>query len=153
MKRILLPGLLAALLASQANSADLVISAVYDGPLSGGTPKGVELYVINDIADLSAYGIGSANNGGGTDGEEFTFSGSATAGTYLYVSSEATQFSSFFGFSPDFTTTSMSINGDDAIELYSNDVVIDLFGDIDVDGTNTDWEYMDGWALRNSDVC
>ncbi len=33
----------------------LVISGVFDGPLSGGTPKGVELYVIQDIANLSVY--------------------------------------------------------------------------------------------------
>ena len=32
-------------------SGDLLITGVYDGPLSGGTPKGVELYVVNDIAD------------------------------------------------------------------------------------------------------
>jgi plastocyanin len=46
---------------------DLLISGVFDGPLPGGQPKGIELYVINDIADLSVYGVGSANNGGGSD--------------------------------------------------------------------------------------
>ena len=54
---------------------NLVITAVFDGPLPGGTPKGVELYVINDINDLSAYGIGAANNGGGTDGAGIYLSG------------------------------------------------------------------------------
>jgi hypothetical protein len=44
-----------------------------DGPLYGGTPKAIELYVYEDIVDLSIFGVGSANNGGGTDGEEFTF--------------------------------------------------------------------------------
>ena len=52
---------------------DMVITGVVDGPLSGGTPKAVELCVLNDIPDLSIYGVGSANNGGGSDGEEFTF--------------------------------------------------------------------------------
>ena len=47
----------------------LVITGVYDGPLTGGVPKGIELYVTADIADLSVYGVGAANNGGGTDGE------------------------------------------------------------------------------------
>ena len=32
--------------------------------------RAVELYVINDIPDLSKYGVGVANNGGGTDGIE-----------------------------------------------------------------------------------
>ncbi|MGV6862526.1 MAG: T9SS type A sorting domain-containing protein [Putridiphycobacter sp.] len=128
----------------------LIISAAYDGPLTGGVPKGVELYVINDIPDLSVYGIGSANNGGGSDGEEFTFPPvSASAGDYIYVASESTEFTNFFGFAPDYTTSSMGINGDDAVELFKNGSVIDVFGDINVDGTGQTWEYLDGWAARN----
>ncbi len=127
----------------------LVISAAYDGPLTGGTPKGVELFAMFDIADLSIYGLGSANNGGGSDGEEFTFPAvSVTAGTHIYVASEATQFTNFFGFAPDYTTGAMSINGDDAIELFKNGQVVDVFGDINVDGTNEPWDYVDGWAYR-----
>ena len=131
-------------------SASLLITAAYDGPLSGGTPKGVELFVTADIADLSSFGIGSANNGGGTDGEEFTFSGSASAGDYIYVSTESSQFTTFFGFAPTYTSGSMSINGDDAIELFSGGTVIDTFGDINVDGNGELWEYLDGWAYRTS---
>lgn len=133
------------------SNPSLVISSVYDAPLTGGLPKGVELYVINDIADLSQYGLGSANNGFGSDGEEFTFpAASASAGDYIYVASEAPQFTSWFGFAPDYTTGAMSINGDDAIELFEGGAVIDVFGDINVDGTGQAWEYLDGWAYRNS---
>lgn len=129
----------------------LIITGVYDGPNPGGIPKGVELYVAADIADLSLYGIGSANNGGGTDGEEFTFPAvSVTAGTFIYVSQEATEFTNFFGFAPDYTTSSMAINGDDAVELFYNGGVIDVFGDINTDGTGTAWEFLDGWAYRNA---
>ncbi|MDB3906151.1 hypothetical protein N9355_01620, partial [Crocinitomicaceae bacterium] len=132
---------------------DLVITGVYDGPLSGGTPKGVELYVINNIADLSQYGLGSANNGGGTDGEEFTFPAvAASAGQFIYVSSEATEFSNWFGFAPDYTDGSMSINGDDAIELFHMGGVIDVFGDINTDGTGEVWDHLDGWAYRMNDT-
>lgn len=128
----------------------LLITSVFDGPLTGGIPKGVELYVTADIADLSAYGIGSANNGGGTDGEEFTFPAvSATAGTYIYVSFEETGFTSYFGFAPDFTSGALSINGDDAIELFESGVVIDTFGEPTVDGSGQAWDYLDGWASRN----
>ncbi len=134
-------------------SGDLVISGVIDGPLSMGLPKAVEFYVLNDIADLSVYGFGSANNGGGSDGQEFTFPGiSVTAGTYIYVASEATGFNSFFGFNPDFTSSAANINGDDAIELFFNGSVSDVFGDINTDGTGQPWEYMDGWAYRNNDT-
>jgi len=40
------------------------------------------------------------------------------------------------------------INGDDAIELFHNGLVVDVFGDINVDGTGEAWEYRDGWASR-----
>lgn len=132
-----------------AANADLILTGVYDGPLTGGIPKGVEVYATSDIADLSLYGLGGANNGGGSDGEEFTFPAvSVSAGTYLYIASEATGFEAFFGFAPDYTSSAMSINGDDAIELFKNGQLLDIFGEVDVDGTGTDWEYMDGWAHR-----
>ncbi|MGA0368892.1 MAG: PEP-CTERM sorting domain-containing protein [Kiritimatiellia bacterium] len=125
--------------------ANLLITGIFDGDLSGGLPKGVELFVLNDIADLSIYGIGSANNGGGTDNEEFTLSGTATAGDYIYIASEATGFNTWFGFSPTFTNSAASINGDDAIELFQNGSVIDVFGDIN---STTGFNYADGWAYR-----
>jgi hypothetical protein len=137
---------------------DLIITGAYDGPLTGGTPKGVEIYVVNNIPDLSLYGIGSANNGGGTDGVEFTFpADAATAGSFIYVATESTQFTNFFGFAPDYTTGAMGINGDDAVELFSDVTttpqVIDVFGTIDCDpnagGTTCpEWEHTDGWAYR-----
>ncbi|MDP7004842.1 MAG: hypothetical protein QF718_01340, partial [Phycisphaerales bacterium] len=129
---------------------DLMITAVYDGPLSGGTPKGVELYVTADIPDLSAYGIGSANNGGGSDGEEFTLPAeAATAGSFIYISSNDTSFIDYFGFAPNYVSSSMGVNGDDAVELFHAGAVIDVFGDINTDGTGQSWEYKDGWAYRN----
>ena len=128
---------------------NLLITGVVDGPLSGGVPKAIAFYVLDDIADLSIYGFGSANNGGGSDGEEFTFPAvAATAGTFIYVASETTGFTAFFGFAPDYTSSAASINGDDAIELFENGVVVDVFGDINVDGTGEPWEYTDGWAYR-----
>ena len=112
------PALLALLSASYAQAEDLVITGVIDGPLSGGIPKAVELFVINDVADLSTCGVGFANNGGGTDGQEFTFpeGSTATAGSYIYVASESVGFSNFFGFAPTYTSGSAGINGDDAID-------------------------------------
>ncbi len=128
---------------------DLLLTAVYDGPLTGGNPKGVEIYALKNIADLSTYGIGSANNGGGSDSVEFQFPAiSVTQGDYIYVSTDSTHFHSFFGFSADFISGSMAINGDDAVELFNNGIVIDVFGDINVDGSGTAWDYLDSWAYR-----
>ena len=150
-KTILAATVASFILASSSN-AGLLISGVFDGPLSGGTPKGVELFATADIADLSAYAIGSANNGGGTDGPEFVLSGSASAGDYIYIvgTGNDDEFASFFGLTDTpFQTSAMFINGDDAIELFdSTESVIDTFGDINVDGNGEDWEYLDGWAYR-----
>lgn len=127
---------------------DLVITGVFDGPLTGGTPKVIELHAINNIPDLALYGFGSANNGGGSDGEEFTFSGSATSGQFLYLTANETEFTTYFGLTADFVDGSANVNGDDALELFFNGSVIDTFGDINVDGSDQTWEYADGWAYR-----
>ena len=136
-----------------APTNSMIITGVYDGSLSGGTPKGVEVYVLTDIADLSLFGVSSVGNGGGsTAGNvEFAFpAGPATAGTFIYVSTESTNFNTFFGMNPTHTSGSMGINGDDSIELYENGQIIDVFGDVNKDGTGEAWEYLDGWAYRKS---
>jgi len=134
------------------SSMALIISGVLDGPLPGGLPKLVEFYAIENISDLSVYGFGSANNGGGTDGEEFTFPNiSINAGEFYRVGTDSVEFNNFFGFYPNASDANAgNINGDDAIELFMNGSVIDVFGQIDVDGTGTAWDYLDGWAMRNS---
>ena len=108
----------------------------------------VELYALEDVPTLSAYGIGSANNGGGTDGQEFTLAGSAAAGSFITISYEAIEFLNYFGEAPSFISGILNVNGDDAIELFFNGEVVDTFGDNTVDGTGQTWEYMDGWAYR-----
>ncbi len=134
----------------------LLIAGVFDAqPAAAGT-KGIELYALEDIADLSVFGLGSANNGGGSDGQEFTFPAvSVSAGDCFYVADDATKFADFFGFNADFiegsgSATATGINGDDAVELFENGVVIDVFGDINVDGTGEPWEHLDGWAYRKN---
>ena len=130
--------------------SSLIITGVIDGPLGGGLPKAIELFVLDDIADLSIYGLGSANNGGGTDGQEFTFDAvPASKGQYLYVASETDGFTEYFGFEPDYTDDAANINGDDAIELFQDGAVVDLYGDQNTDGTGQVWDHMDGWASRN----
>lgn len=133
---------------------DLLITGVIDGPLSGGTPKALELYVVNDIADLSIYGVESVTNGNpSSDTPEYTFPADAvTAGTFIYLESVSgsnpTAFSTFFGFSSTYQDGVLSVNGDDPIKLYMNGTAIDVFGEVGTDGTGEPWEYLDGWAYR-----
>jgi hypothetical protein len=142
-------GLLLRVTPVRAQSSDLVITGVIDGPLSGGVPKAIELYALTNISDLSIYGLESANNGNPASGPEFTFpADTASAGEFLYVASESTGFTDFFDFAPDYTGGVASINGDDAIALYQNGTIVDVFGEIGVDGTGQPWEHLDGWAYR-----
>lgn len=133
----------------------MVITGVFDGSLTGGTPKGVELYVIKDIADLSLFGISSVTNGqGSTAGTiEFAFPQvAATEGSFIYVSGTTADFTTFFGSAPDYETGVVNINGDDSIELYENGQIIDVFGDVNTDGSGEPWDYLDGWAYRKSNT-
>lgn len=129
----------------------LVISGVFDAQPGAAGTKGFELKALADIPDISIFGVSSVNNGGGSDGIEFTFPSMAlTMGECLYVVDDSTKFADFFGFNADFIEGASNINGDDAIELYENGVVIDVFGDVNVDGSGTPWEYLDGWAYRKN---
>ena len=97
----------------------LYIAGVIDGPLPGGLPKGVTVCASQTILDLSIYGLGSANNGGGTDGEEYTFPAVCMeAGDCLFIASDTSGPTNFFGCAPFDTDSAVNINGDDAIELF-----------------------------------
>jgi|GEM_PF-3157512 len=131
--------------------SNLVLTGIGDGPLTGGQPKFIELYAAKPIADLGIYGLESVNNGGGAMGVEFTFpAGVAVAqGTYLYITGDSAAFNMFFGFDADYlNSAATSINGDDAVGLYENGVLIDMAGDPNMDGTGTPWEYLDGWMYK-----
>jgi hypothetical protein len=45
-------------------------------------------------------------------------------------------------------SSAISQNGDDAIELFEIGIVIETFGDIDLDGSGEEWDYMDSWAYK-----
>ncbi len=133
----------------------LLITGVFDGPLSGGQPKAIELYAQDSISDLSIYAVGSANNGGGTTaplGEFSLPSQAVSSGTFIYITSDSADFVTYFGFSADFEDAVAFINGDDAVELVRGGQVIDVFGVDTVDGTGQTWEYLDGWAYRNNNT-
>ena len=81
------------------------------------------------------------------------FNGSASAGDYLYIvnSGDTANFNTFFGNSiVPYEDGDINFNGDDAIELFENGQIIDVFGDVNTDGTGQAWEYTDGWAYRNT---
>ena len=122
--------------------------------VSGAQGKAIHVYITQDIEDLSQYGLGVANNGGGTDGEEYPFpAGSATAGQHILVARSLEAMDDYLGASEIFDQVllangDISQNGDDAIELYFLGGVIETYGDPETDGTGEDWEYADSWAYK-----
>ncbi len=146
MKRLLF--LFALLTATHVQAQDLVITGIIDGGLAGGLPKGLELYVVNDIADLSVYDLRNATNGNANFGGPTALSGTAKRGTYLYFATEVPNFTSYFGLAPNFTGSVLNVNGDDVVGLFQGGALIDVFGVLGTDGTGEPWDYLDGWAVR-----
>ena len=132
--------------------ADLIISGVIDGPLSGGTPKAVELYSTMDSADLAGYELEYYFNANATPSVTVDLTGiSVNAGEYIWITPNDTEFETFFGFAPTIAGGG-SVNGDDSLVLTFNDLAEDTFGQPGTDGTGEPWEYRDGWAYRNDDT-
>ena len=142
-----------------AQSSNLVLTGIMDFtvPAGGSNGKAIHVTATDTIADLSLYGIGVANNGGGTDGQEYTFDPiSVLPGEHIIVARSISSMTAYFD--TCFTefdhvlqaTNSISQNGDDAIELFFNGNVVETFGDIYVDGTGECWEYTDSWAYKSA---
>lgn len=116
--------------------------------------KAVHLKAQKNIADLSVYSIGVANNGGGTDGIEYTFPAiSVSEGDDILIARETATLATYFGVCMDefeyvIETSSMNQNGDDAIELFNGADVIETYGDVAVDGTGEAWDYAGSWAYK-----
>ena len=124
---------------------------VPSGPFDG---RGIHLIVNQNIDDLSHYGIGIANNGGGTDNQEYTFPAvSTTVGQHILVARSIEAMDNYMNaseiFDHIFLDESNVINGggDDAVELFYLDEVIDTFGDVNMSGLGQEWEYTDSWAF------
>jgi hypothetical protein len=154
-----------------APSSDLALQGILDLNIvddgygvNGSQGKAIHVLATADIADLSIYGIGVANNGGGTDGEEYNFdsTASATAGDNILVVRSVEAMNAYMDASTIFDqvilgSSSISQNGNDAIELYLNGTIVEVFGDADVDpdtfgaGCGDDvncWDYEDSWAYK-----
>ena len=124
-------------------------------PSGGNDGKAIHVVANDDISDLSIFGLGVANNGGGSDGIEYTFPQMAVSvGDDILVARSASAMEDYFdtcyGEFEHVLAANGSIvqNGDDAIELFESSTVIETFGDLNVDGTGEDWEYTDSWAYK-----
>ncbi len=153
MKKFLLL-MMTVLLTINMQAQDIMITGVFDGPLPGGKPKVLELYVINNITDLSVYTIKNQTNANTEWGSDCNLTGSANAGDFIYITGDnhTSDFNTYFANNlTPIESSVVNINGDDRLAIFNaSDVMVDLFGEDGVDGTGSEWEYLDGWAYRNN---
>ncbi|MDC6470785.1 plastocyanin/azurin family copper-binding protein, partial [Flavobacteriales bacterium] len=155
---------------AQSSPPSLTLTAIMDltTPAAGNTGKAIMLTANQNIFDLSTYGFGSAGNGGGSDGEEYTFPNiSINAGQHVIVCRDSLGLSTYFdgcleqfpgSLYPNLIIESSNEptgNGNDAYELFFNGNVIETFGDIvhqyGTGGfTDLPWAYSDSWAWKDT---
>jgi uncharacterized protein YjdB len=157
-------GFVSIVISNQATSPTIValsLKGIIDFNLTAGAAagKGIHLTADSGIINLSSYALGVANNGGGTDGVEYEFPAiSVAAGDQILVVRDSVEMATYF--STCFTefdhvligNASISQNGDDAIELFKDSLVVETYGDVNIDGTGEVWEYTGSWAYKQMGV-
>jgi len=149
-------------------SPGLIISEIMDGTWPNGLPKFVELANCSSgPIDLSDYSLGNINNGDALmQFNAVVLSGTLAAGDAHVVSFENgdspfnASFYDVYGFNADDLTPGAFINGNDVLALFSGAAlagdpvdgsgapVVDVYGEVGVDGTGQVWEYTDGYSYR-----
>jgi hypothetical protein len=143
-----------------ACQANLELKGITDfiTPLAGSSGKAIYMVATGNIKNLSAYGIGIANNGNGTNGQEYRFPNmSVSSGSQIVVIRDSAALAAYMSscwsnFTHVFVDSFGVINqnGNDAVELFRVGDVIETFGDINQNGTGQPWEYTGSWAFKNS---
>lgn len=145
--------------------SDLMISGVIDQvtiPIEGnagldaGPPEGIELYVLNDVPDLSIYTVEQYYQDKTTPFCTFRFppGTSAKAGQYLWITSPfdfQSKFFNYFGFQPDYQDLNLALlHGTEAFAIRHNRLnqVVDVLGDIGKATSGSSWQFDKSWTKR-----
>jgi hypothetical protein len=128
----------------------IMITEVAD-PKNSVSSRFVELYNAGDSEiNLTGWKLHKYVNGAtSVSGSPVDLSGIAISdGGFLIIGN--TGYAATFNDTPDIESSYISGNGDDVYELVDNTgLTIDIFGVISEDGNGTNWEYIDGRAVRN----
>ena len=138
----------------------LMLSEIADPSGSGGDAyRFVEIYnagtgPVNLAAD--SWHLCKQVNGG-TSWSDIPLIGTLAPASTWVVANGAADFQDAYGLLPDQESSSVSGTGNDAYFLFyggdhSSGILIDIFGKIDTDGTDTAWDYADSRAERNDGI-
>jgi endonuclease I len=134
-------------------NTNLIISEVAD-PNNVANSKFVELYNNGDVSiDFDSEVWYLSRQANGDSWVDLKLEGLLPAGETYVVSYNTDYFFSSYGINADKNSTAASGNGDDGYFLFSGGghttgILVDAYGEIDVDGTGEDWEYADSKAVR-----
>jgi hypothetical protein len=108
----------------EPQDSKLIISEYIEGSSNN---KAIELYNVSDAAvDMLGYSVKRASNGGGWS-DELALEGSLPAGD-VYVIANSSAGSAILSVA-DTTHSVTWYNGNDALGIFLNDVLVDVFGD------------------------
>ena len=137
----------------------MVLGGLVDMTLPNGNEiKGIELWANQDINDVSHYGIEISQNGNGSSGIINTLPAtSVSSGEKILISPDVQAYSDYFGncfqnYDEIINIPSSSgfdFDGNDAVSLYFNNEIIERFGQPDIDGSGTAWDYTNTWAYKD----
>jgi hypothetical protein len=153
-----------ALIGSVALAQSPILTAIVDGPCTGGTPKLLEIYASGTV-DFTQFTLQNQTNantdwGVGTGGAQDLSAFGTRTNEFVYVvmtngdlSIATTEFSNVTE-SNSIESGTMNLNGDDRVRIINTatQVVIDQFGVEGVDGTGSTWEWLDSYAMRVSET-
>ncbi|RZK03761.1 MAG: T9SS type A sorting domain-containing protein [Flavobacterium sp.] len=139
-----------------------------DGDCTGGNPKVIELYA-NGTVNFADFAIENQTNANTEWGQTLNLAALGTVtNDFVYIIHGDAASANLATFNTEFpgipaanvlsyptgtgTPQPLNINGDDRVRLINATtlVVLDQFGESGVDGTGTNWEYIDSWAKRTN---
>lgn len=138
---------------------DLIISEIVD-PADDSSARYIEFYnPTGNPIDLGAdsWTLTRFSNGN-TSGTDIALSGTVPAGgTFVIANNDANYQSAYSAGASDQDNGNVSYNGDDTFALYFGGgnltgTLVDIYGEIGVNGLGEAWEYTDARAYRNDTV-
>jgi len=139
--------------------SDLIISEIAD-PNDIGNAKFVEIYnpASNTLlADFDHYTWFISRQANGGSWAHIQLEGSVAPGESYIIANNATDFDGNYGMSADQYSTVISGNGDDSYLLMKDDhyenagTLVDIYGEVNVNGSGTAWEYTNSKVTRRWD--
>ncbi|MDP3312245.1 DUF5689 domain-containing protein [Lutibacter sp.] len=131
----------------------VMITEVAD-PKNNVSARFIEIYNAGETTiNLNGWKLNKYINGSSTVSSGAVSLNGIVIAAKDFVIIAASEYKVLFNDIPDIESSYISGNGDDVYQLVDNtNKTIDIFGEIGVDGNGTNWEYLDGRAVRKTTI-